>query len=369
MSTIDISWDALPSAQQDAGDPSAGLVGWAERGWLPDALIRAGIRRRCAQRQAKLLAADAEARAELLARFVAELDAEPVAPLPERANDQHYELPPAFFEQVLGPHRKYSSCYWAPGTTTLGEAEAAALAATCERAELADGQRILELGCGWGSLSLWIAEHYPGAQLTAVSNSAPQRAHIEAQAEARGLTNLRVVTADMNHFDATQLPGGAAFDRVVSVEMFEHMRNYRELLRRVRSWLVPGGALFVHIFVHKETPYAFHEGGDDNWMGAYFFTGGQMPSHDLLLHFQDDLKLERRWVWDGTHYQRTAEAWLENMDRRKAEVMPILREVYGDQAVPWFGRWRMFFLACAELFGFERGQRWWVSHYRFRAPE
>jgi cyclopropane-fatty-acyl-phospholipid synthase len=251
------------------------------------------------------------------------------------------------------------------GANTLADAEAASLAETCRRAELADGQDILELGCGWGSLSLWMAERYPGSRITAVSNSRPQREYIEGQARARGLANLAVLTDDMNRFAA---PG--RYDRVVSVEMFEHMRNYSLLLNRIHGWLRPGGKLFVHIFCHRSFAYPFETDGDDNWMGKWFFTGGIMPSDDLLARFQDDLRLERQWRWNGVHYQRTAEAWLENLDRRRKDVMPVLRAAYGERdAVRWFHRWRMFFLAVSELFGFRGGEEWFVGHYRFTRPE
>ncbi|RBK99703.1 SAM-dependent methyltransferase, partial [Xanthomonas oryzae pv. oryzae] len=230
-----------------------------------------------------------------------------------------------------------------------------------ERAELADGQRILELGCGWGSLTLWMAERHPGASITAVSNSRPQRAHILEQCRVRGLSNVQVITADVN---ALALPPGS-FDRVVSVEMFEHMRNYRELLARVGNWMAPGGKLFVHIFCHRDLAYPFEVAGKDNWMGRHFFTGGLMPAADTLLHFQQDVVIEQRWVLSGEHYEKTANAWLENQDRHRDQIMPLLKQTYGDDAQRWWQRWRMFWLACAELFGYDKGREWGVAHYRF----
>jgi len=339
-------------------------IDWAEQGLMPDPLVRAGIRRLVRQRLDEIHAADTEAAAERAEAFVADMDRAPVALVPEKANEQHYEVPAAFYGYALGRHRKYSACWWRSPVAGLDQAESDALAATCERAGLADGQRVLELGCGWGSLTLWMAARYPNARITAVSNSHSQRSHILAEAGRRGLGNVDVVTRDMNAFDCA---GG--YDRVVSVEMFEHMRNWRELFRRVHGWLVPGGRFFMHVFVHRSVPYAFEARDDSDWMSRHFFSGGMMPSDDLAPRFQDHLRFERRWRWDGTHYARTANAWLANLDARRAEVMPVLADTYGAAAAAaWFQRWRVFFMACAELFGYDRGQQWWVSHYRFQRP-
>ncbi len=281
----------------------------------------------------------------------------------EAANLQHYEVPPAFFQRVLGPHLKYSACLWEPGTPTLGAAEAAMLGLTCERAQLADGQRILELGCGWGSLTLWMAARYPSARILAVSNSRDQGDHIRRQAAERGLGNVEVRTADMNQFDP-----GATFDRVVSVEMFEHMRNHRELLRRIAGWLAPEGRLFVHIFTHRELSYLFESQDAGDWMSREFFSGGIMPSDALLLRHQEHLRLDDHWRVHGSHYQRTAEAWLANLDAHRTEILRLFSEAYGPgQATLRFHRWRVFMMACAELWG-SPSQAWLVSHYRFRKP-
>jgi cyclopropane-fatty-acyl-phospholipid synthase len=261
---------------------------------------------------------------------------------------------------VLGPRRKYSCCYYESEATTLAEAEVAALEQTCEHAELADGQDVLELGCGWGSLTMWMAERYPASRIRAVSNSSPQRRYIESQAAMRGLRNVSVVTADMNDFAADI----NAFDRVVSVEMFEHMRNYEALLRRVSAWLRPEGKLFVHIFCHKEMTYPFETDGAADWMGRHFFTGGIMPDTNLLRRFESDLKVSRQYDWNGRHYQRTAEDWLVNLDARRDTVLRILSETVGPaEADRALNRWRVFFLAVAELFGYAQGTEWFVSHY------
>ncbi len=331
-----------------------------ERGFVPDPVTRIAIRRMCGNRLRQSRKFIAGPRDASRSAFLESMRHGPIAPVPEKANEQHYELPAEFFSAVLGPRRKYSSCYFANDKTTLAEAEEVALAVTCERAEIAAGQEILELGCGWGSLSLWMAERFPSSRITAVSNSNPQRRFIEAEALSRGFGNLHVITADMNNFS----PDGDKFDRVVSVEMFEHMRNYEQLLARIASWLRDDGKLFVHIFCNRELAYPFETDGAANWMGRYFFTGGIMPSADLLTQFESAMKVTRQYSWNGLHYQRTAEAWLANMDAHRDDVLKILTVAYGPaEARRWLNRWRMFFLAVAELFGFAAGEEWFVSHY------
>jgi cyclopropane-fatty-acyl-phospholipid synthase len=336
-------------------------IGWVEQGLVPDPVVRLGIRRLLKERLVEIGDGDGEAAARMAEAFIASLCAAPLAPLAEKANEQHYEVPAQFFALVLGPRRKYSCCEWNETAKTLAEAETAALATTCERAGLADGQRVLELGCGWGSLTLWMAERYPSSTITALSNSHSQRIFIEAEAARRGLDNVRVVTEDFNRFAKD-----GRFDRVVSVEMFEHLRNWPEAFRRVAGWLVPDGRFFMHVFTHRSTPYAFVERDESDWMSRHFFSGGMMPSDDLAVRFQDDLKLLQRWCWNGRHYAKTAEAWLANMDANRMTLWPVLESVYGSEDVAtWWMRWRLFFMSCAELFGHEGGECWRVSHYLF----
>jgi cyclopropane-fatty-acyl-phospholipid synthase len=344
---------------------TAKAIHWSEQGLVPDSVIRSGIRRLLRERLQGLAPDDIEKQIELEQTFVAEMDRSPVALVPDKANEQHYEVPAVFYDLVLGSRRKYSCAYWPESVNDIDSAEELALQVTCKRAGIKDGMEVLELGCGWGSLTLWIAERYPNANILAVSNSSSQRRYIEQQADLKGLKNIRVVTADMNDIEVHQ-----QFDRVVSVEMFEHMRNYRELYKRIYNWLKPGGQLFKHIFVHRDVPYPYIDSGDSDWMTRHFFSGGMMPSDGLPHYFQDHLKLLRHWRWNGTHYEKTCNAWLEKMDANKLEIWPILEQVYGaENAQQWWMRWRIFFMACAELFGFDEGREWWVSHYLFERPQ
>ena len=332
----------------------------AERGWLPDGLIRLGVRRMLRERLASLRTADPADELTAKSTFLRELAEGPIALSPEAANDQHYELPARFFELVLGRRAKYSSGLWPAGVSDLDSAEARMLDLTCRRAGLEDEMRVLDLGCGWGSLTLWIAEHYPRTRVLAVSNSKPQREHILGRLDALGLYNVEVVTRDMNGFDP-----GDRFDRIVSVEMFEHMRNWPALLGHVARWLEPDGRAFLHVFCHREHAYPFESRGEGDWMARHFFTGGMMPSEDLILRCQRDLSVERQWRVSGLHYHRTCDAWLANLDTEREAVLGVLAETYGrDEAERWLQRWRLFFLACSELFAFGQGSEWFVSHVR-----
>jgi cyclopropane-fatty-acyl-phospholipid synthase len=328
-----------------------------ERVPFPDAITSAGISF-LVDRTRRRLVRDGSASEVDFARLMAQ---HPIAVRPDAANQQHYEVAPDFFGLALGPRRKYSCCLYRTEADTLAQAEDHALAETAAHAGLADGQDILELGCGWGSLSLWMAEHFPAARITAVSNSMPQRLYNEGEAGKRGFGNLRVITADMNDFVSTD-----SFDRVVSVEMFEHMTNWQSLLRRIHGWLPPDGRLFLHVFSHHSAPYLFDTADKEDWIAQHFFTGGIMPSHGLIRHVADRFEVEADWRWNGTHYARTARHWLANFDREQDAVTEVLRGVYGAEAALWTRRWRLFFLATAGLFGHAGGAEWGVSHYRLR---
>lgn len=334
----------------------ATLIRAAEATALPDPVTRMGIDLLVGMRRRSLAGAPDQD-----AAFAQGMADHPIAEHTDTANRQHYELPPRFFELTLGPRRKYSCCLFPNGDETLAQGEIAALDATIDHAGLADGQDILELGCGWGSLTLAMAARFPEARITAVSNSAPQRAFIERQAAASGFTNLRVVTCDMNDFQ----PEGH-FDRIVSVEMFEHMANWQALLARAQGWLAPDGRLFLHVFSHHSQPYRFDTADQTDWIAQHFFTGGLMPSHGLIGHFPDLFQVEQSWRWSGLHYQRTANLWLETFDANRREIDLVLAMVYGTQARLWGRRWRLFYLATAGLFSHAGGQEWGVSHYLLR---
>ena len=338
------------------------LINLAEKGLVPDFVVRYGIRTLLKRRLKALVHSDQAINKKNKDLFIKAMDEAPIALVPELANKQHYEVPSIFYDLCLGKNKKYSSCFWNKATDNLNSAEDLALQITCEHAELSDGMNILELGCGWGSLSLWMAEKFPNASITSVSNSSSQKDYIMHEANSRNIKNLQVITCDMNNFQTQEI-----FDRVVSVEMIEHMRNHRKLFNRIASWLKPGGLFFMHIFVHKSQPYLFEVQDDDDWMSQYFFSGGMMPSEDLPLMVQDKLMIKDQWQWSGQHYEKTANAWLENMDRNHGQVIKVLEKIYGkDDAVKWMNRWRIFFMACAELWGYSKGEEWLVSHYLFK---
>jgi cyclopropane-fatty-acyl-phospholipid synthase len=334
------------------------IIDTAERVPLPDVIIRAAIHRLCSRAAVRLAGGSAESDAA----FAREMAERAIAEHTDAASTQHYEVPAAFFAEMLGPNRKCSSCFYKSGASTLQEAEEEALRQTEAHADLADGQSILELDCGWGSLSLFMARQFPHANIVAVSNSGSQREYIESEAIKRGLANLRVITADMNAFDPAE-----PFDRIISVEMFEHMMNWRQLLTRVKSWLKADGRFFMHIFTHRAGTYLFDRADRDDWIAQHFFAGGVMPSHHLIRQYADLFSIEKEWRWSGTHYQRTAMDWLANFDAHTSEIEAVLRKVYGDETPLWMRRWRWFFLATAGLFGYANGHEWGVSHYRMKA--
>lgn len=340
------------------------LIKLAEKGILPDFFIRLGISKLCGQRLTDANDLSLKAREEKHQKWVDILMESPIALVPEKANEQHYEVPPRLFELVLGAKLKYSSGYWPQGTSTLDDSEVEMLKLTSKRAALSDGQEVLELGCGWGSLTFHMALTYPNSKITAVSNSNDQRQFIEKKCAELKIKNIKVITADMNDFSSEK-----TFDRVVSIEMFEHMRNYDELLKRVSEWLKKDGKLFVHIFSHKEIAYPFEDKGEGDWMAREFFSGGQMPSHKLLTCFSSRMKIEKDWRVEGTHYEKTSLAWLNKMDENKKEVLKLFEKTYGkNEASTWFQRWRIFFMSCEVLFGFNKGSEWGVSHYLFEKP-
>ncbi len=336
------------------------LIELAEKGIIPDYFIRQGIVRNCENRLKNENVSNTEKVSLKKQIWIEQMKESPIALVPEKANEQHYEVPPAFFENVLGKHLKYSSGYWPDGVNSLDESEESMLELSFERAQLADGDSILELGCGWGSLTCYMASKLPNSKITAVSNSKDQKEHILNRCKNQGLDNIEVVTADMNDFETE-----SKYDRVVSIEMFEHMRNYKKLLSKVSSWLNDDGKLFIHIFTHQSVVYPFENQGEADWMAREFFSGGMMPSHDLLLHFQDDLIIDDVWSMLGTHYEKTSLAWVNKMDANKDSIMKIFLKTYGDDAKLWFQRWRIFFMSCEKLFGYNNGSEWGVSHYRF----
>ena len=332
-----------------------------EKDLIPDYLIRTRIRQLLKQRLEDENKGGVELQQKHLMTFIENLKSSSIAVNTADANEQHYEVPTPFYQYCLGKNLKYSSGYWKPGVTDIDTSETDMLEITCARAELKNGQKVLELGCGWGSLSLFMAAKFPESIFTVVSNSRTQKEYIDSEAAKRNIINLTVITADMNNFAIE-----GQFDRVVSVEMFEHMRNYQLLMEKVASFLLPEGKLFIHIFTHKEYAYLFEVKDDTDWMSKYFFTGGVMPSDDLMFYFNDHLTVKKHWHVSGSHYGKTSEAWLVNMDQHKSEIMPLFEQTYGiDAATKWWVYWRIFFMSCAELWNYNEGNEWIVSHYLF----
>lgn len=332
-----------------------------EKNYIPDFLIRAGIRRLLKQRLQDETKATPELQQQAKQDLIQELKSSPIAVHTAAANEQHYEVPTEFYQYCLGKHLKYSSGYWKDGVNDIHTSEQDMLALTCQRADLKDGQEVLELGCGWGSLSLFMSARFPKSNFTVVSNSRTQKLYIDSEAQKRNIRNLTVITSDINVLSLDK-----QFDRVVSVEMFEHLRNYQELFRRIASWLKADGRMFVHIFTHKSLAYKFEVKDESDWMSKYFFTGGIMPSNDLFSYFNEHLRIKEQWNVNGIHYHKTSEAWLKNMDAHKAHILPLFEKTYGkDQALKWWVYWRIFYMACAELWGYNKGEEWMVQHYLF----
>lgn len=321
-----------------------------------------GIRNLLKQRLTEENKGSQEAKQLHLNAYIEKLKASPIAINTSDANEQHYEVPTEFYKYVLGKRMKYSGGYWPSGADTLDASEEAMLKLSCERAQLKNGQSVLDLGCGWGSVSLYVAEKFPNCKITGVSNSKTQKEYIDSVAKEKGFKNLTIITQDMNDFQIKE-----KFDRIISVEMLEHMKNYQKLFEKLSGFLKPEGLFFIHIFTHKEFAYPFEVRDETDWMAKYFFTGGMMPSHNLFLYFQDNLTIRNHWVVNGVHYGKTSEAWLENMDKNKTQILPILEKAYGKENVTkWWSYWRIFFLSCAELFSYRNGEEWLVSHYLFQ---
>lgn len=354
---------SIKESKSAFGLPFAGkLIELAEQGRLPDSTVRYGIRRLCKKRLKDEFIDHPEYQQDRYQKLIEELRTSPIAIETEAANTQHYEVATDFYLASLGKRLKYSCAYYPDTNTTLDQAEEEMLALYSKRAELDNDQRILELGCGWGSLTLWMAEKYPRSKITAISNSSTQKSYIDHLCRESGFDNVTVITADVNNLELES----AQFDRVISIEMFEHMRNYRQLFERISNWLTSDGKLFIHIFAHRNVMYPFDVKSEQDWMSKYFFTGGLMPSIDTLLHFQEQLKIESRWLINGQHYQKTCNHWLEKTDKNKERIIDAFKENYTEkEAKLWFHRWRIFYMSCAELFGLDNGRQWLVAHYLF----
>jgi len=291
---------------------------------------------------------------------------EKIAEATEEAKEQHYEVPTDFFLLSLGPWLKYSSCYWPKGCSTLRGAEEAMLEKICERAQIQDGMEILDLGCGWGSCGLYLLKKYPNVKVTFFSNSTTQQAYIREQAKkGNNLDRIKSIAGDVN---VTEL--NAEFDRIVTNEMFEHMKNYEKLFEKVSKWLKPEtGLLFIHVFCHRFFPYQFKVKDSNNadWMGRNYFTGGSMPSFDTFLYFQKHLAIQNTWMINGVHYSKTLEAWLDLLKEKESIISEIFAKEYGaDKVTEHLNGWKLFYIMSSEAFKYNEGNDWCVAHYTFK---
>ncbi|XP_028807031.1 (S)-coclaurine N-methyltransferase [Neltuma alba] len=333
-----------------------------ERNLLPDVVVRRLTRLLLASRLRSGYKASSQPQLSDLLHFVHSLREMPIAIETDKPKVQHYELPTSFFKLVLGKNLKYSSCYFSSASNTLDDAEEAMLELYCERSRIKDGHTVLDVGCGWGSLCIYIAKKYSNSRVTGICNSTTQKAYIEEKCRDLMLQNVEIIVADISTFEMD-----ASYDRIFSIEMFEHMKNYKDLLKKIAGWLKEDGLLFLHHFCHKAFAYHFEDKNEDDWITRYFFTGGTMPSANLLLYFQDDVTVVNHWLVNGKHYAQTSEEWLKRMDQNLTSIKPIMESTYGkESAVKWTVYWRTFFIAVAELFGYNNGEEWMVAHFLFK---
>ena len=332
------------------------------RGLIPDFLLRRGVRSQGKQRLAMMVKGNLSNDYE---KFLKEASSGEIAVHTDDANNQHYEVDSEFFQYCLGKNLKYSSCYWDENTSSLDQAEDNMLELYCKRADVKDGMDILDIGCGWGSLSLFLANKYPNANITGISNSSSQKLFIDKEASKRNLRNLKIITSDINDFKSSK-----KFDRIISIEMFEHTKNSKKLLDSIDSWLNPKGCFFMHDFAHKNNPYYFDKDQNNAWMAKYFFTGGMMPNHNLFRDLESNLNYQKSWMLSGTHYEKTSNAWLNKMDHNREKILTLFKENSDIKTAKRnFHFWRLFFIACAEIFGYANGSEWCVSHHLFNKSD
>ena len=322
----------------------------AESGFIPDALIKIAARYISNKRISKS-SIDYDK-----PEIISALSKGVVAEKTSDANKQHYEVPPEYFYHVLGTNLKYS-CSLFDNVNLLDEAETSMLELYIERANIKDGHKILDLGCGWGSFSLYIAKKYPNTNITSVSNSSDQITYIKNEAQKRGLPNIKAYRMDVNSLELN-----TQFDRIISIEMFEHLRNYKLILSSLNNLLKPDGRLFIHIFCHKKLTYFYEMKNNFDWMTKYFFQGGIMPSKDIFEYFDDELEIINQWDINGNHYSKTCKAWLNNHYINRKKILDVFQKHY-DKPKIWFNRWRIFFLSCEAFFALNNGKEYFVSHY------